>query len=65
MSNIYVLNCFKYFLIYILGQKVSKKKLDQKKLELYQVFMRNLSKCLDRISILLQEKLSIFLCCIH
>ena len=37
ISRLYVLNCFKYFLIYILGRNVSK--LDKKNFELYQVFM--------------------------
>ena len=37
ISSFYVINCFKYFLIYILGQCL--KKTDKKKFKLYQVFM--------------------------
>ena len=40
ISSLSVLNCFKYFLIYMLGQNVSKK-LDKKNFELYKVFKHN------------------------
>ena len=39
ISSLSVLNCFKYFLVYILGHFVSQKKSDKKNFELYQVFM--------------------------
>ena len=38
ISSLYVLSGFKYFLIYNLGEKISKK-LDKKTFELYQIFM--------------------------
>ena len=39
-SSLYVLSCFKYFLIYILRQNVSKIK-TRKIFELYEVFVYN------------------------
>ena len=37
ISSLYVVNCFKYFLVYILEQNVSKS--DKKNFKLYQVLM--------------------------
>ena len=39
ISSLYVLNCLKYFLIYILRQNVSKS--DNKDFKLYQCFIHN------------------------
>ena len=39
ISSLYVLNCFRYLLMYILRQNASKIKQEKLSKELYQVFM--------------------------
>ena len=60
ISNLYVLNCFKYFLIQILRQKVSK--LDKKDFELYHLFTHNFLCQNDKLFIKMFELYLVFLC---
>ena len=55
MSSHYVLNYFKYFLIYILVANLSKES-DRKNFELYQVFMNNFLCQNDQIFIRIFRK---------
>ena len=52
--SLYLLNCFKYFLIYILGQNVSKKQ-TRKIFELYQAFVHNFLRKNDKMFITIFE----------
>ena len=53
ISSLYVLNCFKYFLIYNLRQNISKS--DKKDFELYQAFTHK--NILDKIAVLTRQKM--------
>ena len=55
-----MLNCFKYFLIQILRQKVSK--LDKKDFELYHLFTHNFLCQNDKLFIKMFELYLVFLC---